>query len=117
MTWGIHRLAMPERLHWIELTPGGFKHYVQSLRVVDKLEKDGAGLNLSWEVRNGIITHTKGTWAATPEGRIVRMADQYRICQPRYRGRCAGRGAVGGSSAKGLHRCAGTFQIPADRPP
>ena len=59
-----------------QLTPGGFKHYVQSLRVVDKLEKDGAGLNLSWEVRNGIITHTKGTWAATPEGRIVRMADQ-----------------------------------------
>ena len=34
------------------------------------------GLNLTWEVRNGIVTHTKGTWAATPEGRIVRMADQ-----------------------------------------
>ena len=49
-----------------KLTPGGFKHYMQSLRVVDKLEK----------VRNGIVTHTKGTWAATPEGRIVRMADQ-----------------------------------------
>ena len=49
---------------------------MQSLRVVDKLEKDGQGLNLTWEVRNGIVTHTKGTWAATPEGRIVRMADQ-----------------------------------------
>ena len=49
---------------------------MQSLRVVDKLEKDGRGLNLTWEVRNGIVTHTKGTWAATPEGRIVRMADQ-----------------------------------------
>ena len=59
-----------------QLCPGGFKHYVQSLRVVDKLEKEGRGLNLSWEVRNGIVTHTKGTWAATPEGRIVRMADQ-----------------------------------------
>ena len=59
-----------------KLCPDGFKHYRQSLRVVDKLEKDGKGLNLSWEVRNGIITHTKGTWAATPEGRIVRMADQ-----------------------------------------
>ena len=59
-----------------KLTPGGFKHYMQSLRVVDKLEKEGRGLNLSWEVRNGIVTHTKGTWAATPEGRIVRMADQ-----------------------------------------
>ena len=59
-----------------KLCPDGFKHYMQSLRVVDKLEKDGQGLNLTWEVRNGIVTHTKGTWAATPEGRIVRMADQ-----------------------------------------
>ena len=59
-----------------KLCPEGFRHYMQSLRVVDKLEKDGRGLNLTWEVRNGIVTHTKGTWAATPEGRIVRMADQ-----------------------------------------
>ena len=59
-----------------KLTPGGFKHYMQSRRVVDKLEKDWQGLNLTWEVRNGIVTHTKGIWAATPEGRIVRMADQ-----------------------------------------
>lgn len=59
-----------------KLTPGGFKHYMQCLRVVDKLEKDGQGLNLTWEVRNGIVTHTKGRWAATPDGRIVRMADQ-----------------------------------------
>ena len=59
-----------------KLCPDGFKHYMQSLRVVDKLEKDGQGLNLTWEVRNGIVTHTKGIWAATPEGRIVRMADQ-----------------------------------------
>ena len=47
------------------LCPGGFTHYRQSLRVVDFLEKDGRGLNLSWEVRNGIITHTTGTWART----------------------------------------------------
>ena len=59
-----------------KLTPGGFTHYRQSLRVVDHLEKNGAGLNLTWEVRNGIITHTRGTWAATPEGRVVRYADQ-----------------------------------------
>ena len=59
-----------------KLCPDGFHHYMQSLRVVDRLEKEGQGLNLSWEVRNGIVTHTKGTWAATPEGRIVRMADQ-----------------------------------------
>lgn len=58
------------------LSPGGFAHYQQSLRVVDKLERAGRGLNLTWEVRNGIVTHTKGRWAATPEGRIVRMADQ-----------------------------------------
>ena len=58
-----------------KLTPGGFKHYMQSLRVVDKLEKDGQGLNLTWEVRNGIVTHTRGEWAATREGRVVRFAD------------------------------------------
>lgn len=58
------------------IVPGGFAHFRQSLRVVERLEKEGAGLNLTWEVRNGIVTHTKGTWAATPEGRIVRMADQ-----------------------------------------
>ncbi len=58
-----------------QLCPGGFTHYRQGLRVVDFLEKDGRGLNLTWEVRNGIITHTKGKWAATPEGRIVRWAD------------------------------------------
>ncbi len=58
-----------------QLCPGGFTHYRQGLRVVDFLEKEGRGLNLTWEVRNGIITHTKGTWAATPEGRIVRYAD------------------------------------------
>jgi dGTPase len=58
-----------------ELCPGGFTHYRQSLRVVDYLEKDGRGLNLSWEVRNGIVTHTLGTWARTPEGRTVRVAD------------------------------------------
>ena len=57
------------------LCPGGFTHYRQSLRVVDKLEKDGEGLNLSWEVRNGIVTHTTGAWARTPEGCVVRRAD------------------------------------------
>lgn len=58
-----------------QLTPGGFTHYRQSLRVVDHLEKNGAGLNLTWEVRNGVITHTKGRWPATPEGQVVRHAD------------------------------------------
>ena len=57
------------------LCPGGFTHYRQSLRVVDFLEKDGRGLNLTWEVRNGIVTHTTGAWARTPEGCVVRRAD------------------------------------------
>lgn len=54
----------------------GFAHYRQSLRVVDTLEKEGAGLNLTWEVRNGIVCHTKGEQAQTLEGRIVRLADK-----------------------------------------
>ena len=58
------------------IMPGGFAHYQQSLRVVDRLEKDGAGLNLTWEVRNGILCHTKGQQAATLEGQVVRLADQ-----------------------------------------
>ena len=58
-----------------EVMPGGFAHYRQSLRVVDRLEKGGAGLNLTWEVRNGILCHTRGTPAATLEGQVVRLAD------------------------------------------
>ena len=57
------------------LMPGGFAHYQQSVRVVDRLEKNGEGLNLTWEVRNGILCHTKGTPAATLEGQAVRLAD------------------------------------------
>lgn len=54
----------------------GFKHYQHSIRVVDKLEKNRAGLNLTYEVRNGIVCHTKGEEAVTLEGRIVRLADK-----------------------------------------
>ena len=54
----------------------GFKHYGQSVRVVDKIEKDGRGLNLTKEVRNGILCHTVGTEAETLEGRIIRIADK-----------------------------------------
>lgn len=59
-----------------ELFPGGFRHYEQSVRVVEKLEKGGMGLNLTKEVRDGILCHTKGTEASTCEGRIVRIADR-----------------------------------------
>ena len=58
-----------------EVMPGGFAHYRQSVRVVERLEKGGEGLNLTWEVRNGIACHTKGPPAATLEGQLVRLAD------------------------------------------
>ncbi|MCI5132146.1 MAG: deoxyguanosinetriphosphate triphosphohydrolase, partial [Candidatus Electrothrix sp. EH2] len=67
------------------LHPGGFKHYIQSLRVVDFIEANGKGLNLTWEVRNGIVKHSKGykdilpdnskDLPATLEGQAVRVAD------------------------------------------
>ncbi len=55
---------------------GGFKHYEQSLRVVDRVEKEGRGLNLTEEVRNGIVRHTVDPPADTLEGRIVKLADR-----------------------------------------
>ncbi len=58
-----------------EVMPGGFAHYEQSVRVVERLEKGGEGLNLTWEVRDGILCHTKGPPAATLEGQLVRLAD------------------------------------------
>src|SRR5476651_2141503 len=68
------------------LMPGGFNHYEQSLRIVDVLENDGKGLNLTWEVRDGIAKHSKGKSgapvgmapaqrASTVEGQIMRVAD------------------------------------------
>lgn len=59
-----------------KLSSCGFKHYEQSVRVVDKLEKDGKGLNLTEEVRNGILCHTLGDDAFTLEGQIIRIADK-----------------------------------------
>ncbi|MCM1364089.1 MAG: deoxyguanosinetriphosphate triphosphohydrolase [Faecalibacterium sp.] len=59
-----------------EVYPGGFKHYEQSLRVVDVIENDGKGLNLTYEVRDGILCHTRGKEADTLEGRIVKLADR-----------------------------------------
>ncbi|MBO4331370.1 MAG: deoxyguanosinetriphosphate triphosphohydrolase [Oscillospiraceae bacterium] len=55
---------------------GQFDHNRQSLRVVDKLEKNGRGLNLCWEVRDGILTHTGDVMPQTPEGQIVRLSDR-----------------------------------------
>jgi dGTPase len=68
------------------LSPAGFNHYEQSLRIVDVLEHDRAGLNLTWEVRDGIARHSKGKHgmpvgappehrASTLEGQVARVAD------------------------------------------
>jgi dGTPase len=68
------------------LVEGGFNHYEQSLRIVDVLENEGQGLNLSWEVRDGIARHSKGKSgmpvgadpehrASTIEGQVARVAD------------------------------------------
>ena len=55
---------------------GGFRHNEQSVRIVEKLEKDGEGLNLTWEVRDGILNHQTRTIPHTLEGKIVRLSDK-----------------------------------------
>ena len=59
-----------------KLSPNGFRHNEQSLRVVDVLEKDGRGLNLTFEVRDGILNHRKSGKPATLEGECVSIADR-----------------------------------------
>lgn len=54
----------------------GFEHYKQSVRVVEFLEKDGKGLNLTWEVRDGILNHRTSGSPSTLEGGIVRLSDK-----------------------------------------
>lgn len=56
--------------------PLGFAHYRQSIRVVERLEKNGAGLNLTWEVRDGILNHRTSGSPHTLEGQIVRLCDK-----------------------------------------
>lgn len=58
------------------LCEGGFRHNEQSLRVVDRLEKEGKGLNLTFEVRDGILNHPKSGSPATLEGAVVSLADR-----------------------------------------
>ena len=59
-----------------ELCEEGFAHYKQSVRVVEVLEKKGRGLNLTWEVRDGILNHGSSRMPATLEGKIVRFSDK-----------------------------------------
>ena len=62
---------------------GGFRHYEQSLRVVERLEKDGRGLNLTYEVRDGIVRHTVDPPAATLEGESCEDSRQGGVHKPR----------------------------------
>lgn len=59
-----------------ELCPYGFAHYQQSVRVVEVLEKDGKGLNLTKEVRDGILNHRTSGHPSTLEGGVVRLSDK-----------------------------------------
>ena len=58
------------------LSDSGFKHNEQSVRIVEKLEKNGEGLNLTWEVRDGILNHQTSLMPSTLEGKIVRFSDK-----------------------------------------
>ena len=59
-----------------DLMPFSFTHFEQSVRVCERLEKEGRGLNLTYEVLDGIERHTRGEWANTLEGKLVRFADR-----------------------------------------
>ena len=59
------------------LNPRGFKHYEQSLRVTDIIERDGRGMNLTAEVRDGIVNHTGSNMPKTQEGIVVKFADRF----------------------------------------
>lgn len=59
-----------------KICPYGFRHNLQSLRVVDVLENEGKGMNLTFEVRDGIVTHTDDILPQTAEGEIIRIADR-----------------------------------------
>lgn len=59
-----------------ELCEDGYRHNEQSVRIVEKLEKDGQGLNLTWEVRDGILNHQTSRMPNTLEGKIVRLSDK-----------------------------------------
>ena len=59
-----------------EIIEGGFRHNEQSLRMVDRLERNGEGLNLTYEVRRAILCHTGDDKAETWEGQLLRLADK-----------------------------------------
>ena len=71
-----HLSDMRGNTYWNEICEDGFAHYKQSVRVVEILEKKGQGLNLTKEVRDGMLNHRTSGNPATMEGKIVRFSDK-----------------------------------------
>ncbi len=101
-----------------EVSPIWFVHSEQSVRVVEKLERDGKGLNLTAEVRDGILCHSdKAPWARTLEGRVVRYADKIAYINHDIEDAIRGGDPPGGGPPLGDQGGAGPDQEPADHNP
>lgn len=82
MTWGHTPFGHTGEDILNQICEEGFFHYEQSIRVVEKLEKGGQGLNLTWEVRDGIRNHRTSGHPSTMEGKIGAPIRQDRVYQP-----------------------------------
>lgn len=76
MIWGTRLLAHAGERALNQVYSEGFAHNEQSVRIVERLEKGGKGLNLTWEVRDGILNHQMSGKPSTLEGMIVRYSDK-----------------------------------------
>lgn len=90
-----------------ELCPYGFAHYLQSVRVVEVLEKDGKGLNLTWEVRDGIMNHRTSGHPSTLEGCVVRLSDKIAYINHDIDDAIPGKDFHRRSASGKVHGCAG----------
>ena len=88
----------------------GFKHNEQSVRVVEVLEKQGKGLNLTWEVRDGIRNHKSSGRPATLEGKLVQLSDKIAYINHDIDDACTRRHFERGGSAIRIYRHIGTFK-------
>ena len=95
-----------------ELVPGGFNHYEQSLRVVDVLENDGRGFNLTWEVRDGIAKHSKGKRGA-PRRRRSRPCGHPRSKARSRASRISSRTSITTSTMPFARGCCSESSLPA----
>ena len=86
---------------------GGFHHNEQSVRVVERLEKDGKGLNLTAEVRDGILNHQTSLMPMTLEGKIVRLSDKIAYINSDIDDAIPSRYHTGRGDPKRIDRCFG----------